>query len=375
MRIRTRRPVDPEYFIPIDFDIARRKLYRDSSTGKMTRYRHIRAITPRNIAKSYGTVGDAVERSLKAWVRAAKAGERDQREKFIYLRRSVEELQNVFPSIMDDVGSEFPAWEFSTSKNILKARPYGSKNAREWKVLGYGMALTQAYSNRSKPFPGVVTILFDEFIDDGSLPIKDEEKMFQWLYDSVNRGKKPEEENVETILMANPQLLTPGVSNGYFTADGITVTENMPEFISVKKKSTLYWFPPGGQFGHQKVTDRQRELEGTEYAEMSYGGKHVNAMGTMTGKRGRYADLVCALRADKKLYSVWRDGDYLYAERSAPKEWEVGLALKPRDVGPGFRLPMQSDYTLKILKAHWRAGAVYFQDTQLRDELEPFMLK
>jgi len=361
-RIRVRRNVDPEIFKPIDFGLARSRRYLDKATNTQKRFKHIRAITPRNIAKSYSSVADRTEIALEAWAHG------DPNRKFLYMRRAVDEFEQSFPTIYKEVEQEFPDFQFRCRGAEWQAKPWDAPPA-SWRTIAYGMALAESYKRRSSVWSDVDYILFDEFIDDGSRPIGNEVNRFESLYDTMARNRP-----VETLFMANPQFLTPGVMNPYFIRDGITVTPKMPEWISLRPKSTLYWFPPEGKFGNQQITDRQRELGDSEYAKMSYGGEFVHAYGIPVGKRSSKAEPLCGLLLNGEWFSIWADKEQIYAERGNNNSDMLRYAFSPQDIRPGVRLYNWADPLLGYIREEWRNGGILFQDTSVHSSLQEMMV-
>lgn len=361
--IRVRREVDPEVFLPIDFGLARSRRYLDKATGTQRNFKHVRAITPRNIAKSYSAIADRTEAALTGWASG------DGNHKFLYMRRAVDEFDTAFPTIYKEVELEFPDFTFRQRGNEWQAKPWDAPPS-SWRTICYGMALAETYKRRSSVWSDVDYVLFDEFIDDGSRPISNEVSRWESLYDTMARNR-----SVETLFMANPQFLTPGVMNPYFVADGITVTAKMPEWVSLRPKSTLYWFPPAGKFGNQQITERQRELGSSDYAKMSYGGEFVHAYGIPIGKRGPRAEPICALSLGGVWFSIWADDETLYAERGATKADIPRYAMSPQDIRAGVRLYTWGDPLLGYVREQWRAGGIMFQDTAVHSELQLMMVR
>lgn len=361
-QIRVRRTVDPDVFLPIDFGLARSRRYLDKASKTQKRFKHLKAITPRNIAKSYSSVAERTEIALTAWAHG------DPNKKFLYLRRGKDEFDQAFPTIYKEVEEEFPDFQFRCRGEEWQAKPWDAP-AASWRTIAYGMALIESYKRRSSVWSDVDYILFDEFIDDGSRPINNEVNRFESLYDTMARNRP-----VETLFMANPQFLTPGVMNPYFVKDGINVTAKMPEFVSLRPQSTLYWFPPEGKFGNQQVTDRQRELGKSEYAKMSYGGEFVHAQGIPVGKRGPRAEPICGLLLDGAWFSIWGDDDNLYAERGDNKSDMQRYAFSPQDIRAGVRLYNWSDPILNWVREEWRNGGILFKDTAVHASLQMMMV-
>lgn len=366
-KLRVPREIDPDVFIPFDPEIARSKRYLDKVTGLMVPYKHIRAITPRNIAKSYTATVDAIERALRGHV------VNDGDHKTLYMRRGVDELETSFATLVKEVqkAREFPDFEFRQRGREWQAKPWDAPSS-SWRTIIYGTSLREAYKMRSSVWSDVDSIVFDEFIDDGSNPIEGEAVKWDWVYDTIARNRP-----VRTLMIANPPMITPGVSNPYFVADGIRVDVEMPEWVRLKSKSTLYWFPKAGQFGNQQETSRQREVGDSEYGLMSNRGQFVNAYGIPVGKRDPLARPLCALLISKKWYSIWiGDSGQWFVERKAPKSDIPRYAASPRDIAPGVSLFSRTvDHVTRAVKQAIISGSLQYEDTALLDEILPLITR
>lgn len=360
MRIREPRPIDPEVFIPFDASIAEEMTYKGKSG--LRAFKHVRCITPRNIAKSYSSSVDAIERGLRGHIK------NDGTHKTMWMRRGVEELDTSFPTLLKEAQLEFPDFEFRQRGREWQARPWDSV-ASSWRTLIYGASLVESYKLRSSSWVDIEKIVFDEFIGDAG-NIEGEAVKWEWVYDTISRNRP-----VRTLMLANPQLITPGVSNPYFVADKIRVDVQMPEFIRVRPKSTLYWFPPEGRFGNQQVTERQLEVAGTEYGEMSNQGRFTNAYGLAVGKRGSRAVPLCGFLLNKEWYGIWVDGDQIYAERGIPNTEMRKFALSPRDISKGVSLISRTNPLVKDVMSAIREGEMLYEDSALIDELLPIMVR
>lgn len=371
--LRVPREIDRSKFIPLDFSIPRSHRYTDVD-GVTQPYKHIRVISARNVAKTYGEMVTHTEIALRGHI----AG--DPNRTFMYMRRGVDELENAFPTLYKEIREEFPEIEFRQRGDRWEARPWDSP-ASSWRTICYGVALREAYKKRSSFWNDVRHVMFDEFIDDGSLPLSNEITTWNSIYDTMARNRP-----VTTSFMANPQFMQAGVTNPYFQDDGLVITPKMPEFIRKPAKSTLYWFPKAGVFGNQEETARMREVAGTGYGQMSNGGEFVHAYAIPVGKRGSSAKPFVGLKVNGQWYSAWVQDtdDYIYLERGVPNDRTIErFAFTPPDIemaskeNRGTRLASKgrTEPALAIIKQAWTQGGVYFRDTAVNQELSVLFLK
>lgn len=353
-------------FNPITYSALDDLRYYDKFEELMRGYTHQRVISPRDIGKSYEALCDAVERAIIGHATG------QPNHQTMYMRRGQEELDEVLPVLLDDIFKEFPDFEFELRKRTWYVRPLTASDDRKaWRPVIVGQALRTSGKKRSTPFPNISHILFDEFIDDGNDKINDEANLFTGFYKTINRGgqrKGP----VKTLFLANPPLTAAGISNPFLTNDGIRVSEEMPEFIPLKNKSTIYWFPRPGVYGNQTKGDFERMVEGTEYGDMALSGLFTGAYGRSVGKRGTNAWPVCGILMGRKNYSIWEDeAGVLFAERKAPKTPDLPwYAMSPRDIRPGVvLLSRTNDATKRAVKYAIASGGMVYEDAALFDEL------
>lgn len=159
------------------------------------------------------------------------------KKQFIYLRRTLVELEDSMPSFWYDIQKDYPG-------EILEVKGYEFYINGE--LSGYGLNLSTQSKKKSIPYPDVDKIGYDEFLVDtesGERYLKNEVKAFLNFYETVARMR-----DVRVMFLANSLSMT----NPYFAFfkislpygsllcvrdDKLIELVQKEEFIEVKKNT------------------------------------------------------------------------------------------------------------------------------------------
>lgn len=221
-------------------------------------------IGERGYGKTYGG---------KKWLinRALKHG-----EQFIYLRRYKNDLKKV-GQFFDDVGHEFPNYEFKVVGRTFSARQV---NGNDWFEIGVAIELSGWQSNKSYSWVKYKYIMYDEFLleKDYVRYIPNEAQAFMNFIDTVFRDR---DEGQRILCFANSTSLV----NPFFLFWNITPNPNK-QFNTYDDQSILVQITDSGAFReHIQNTPVGRLKSGTEYEKMSVGNQFVNDDDTFIEKR------------------------------------------------------------------------------------------
>lgn len=130
---------------------------------------------------------------------------------FVYIRRYKTELKKAIPNFFKPLitNNEF-------QHNSLKNSGY-EKLLIDDCVAGYGIALTQAQTLKSVNYNKVKNIIFDEFISENGLYIKNEIHSFLSLIETIARMR-----DVRIFMLANSAT----ISNPYFLEFNLSLPYN-----------------------------------------------------------------------------------------------------------------------------------------------------
>lgn len=306
---------------------------------------------PRGNGKTYGAKYKAIKRSV------------ERGEMFIYLRRFKSELTGK-DTFFTDIQHEFPQWEFRVHGKTAQCRAVGSKEKDAWRDIGYFIALSQAQTQKSRAFPSVTMIIFDEFIiDKGALRyLPDEAKLFNDFFSTVDRWQ----DKTRVFFLAN----TVNMSNPYFLEFGIK-PDQMPEYSIMYDGFMSVHFPESKEFEADVYRTRfGKFIQNTEYADFAVGGEFKDNSDALVAQKPANAKYLMTLHTRTGVFSVWshhNGGAYYYLQERRPKGRERHVTNEPRLMDDDMLLLTYQDGPLNMLRAAFRNGRAYFDQPQTRN--------
>lgn len=313
----------------------------------------------RGSGKSYGAKRRAIREALKG-------------NHFIYIRRFKEELLTATATFFSDVEHEFPEYEFRvisigklrTGQVALAATRDDKK--REWKNLGYFIALSQAQMYKSSSFPTVQNIIFDEFILEKSLVnyLPNEAKLFNGLYSTIARTR----ENVRVLFLANSVT----IMNPYFSQYGIKPNDDPDkEFVIKFNGFVAAHFPKSTEFKEHASNTRYGKFlqEGdTEYFEYAVGNTFADNHENLLGDKDPKARYQFTLETATGIFSVWVNfftGEY-YAQAKRPAKETIFTMLHDK-MDEDKTLIVFKDRPLSDLRTAYRHARMTFDSANTRN--------
>lgn len=313
----------------------------------------------RSVGKTYG-------KKVKD-VRAAI----EKGHEFIYLRRYKEEIKAAKPSYFDDFLDEFPDYDFRVSGNTAQYshRKLRDEKKRPWHTMGYFMVLSQGQTFKSKPFPKVTSITFDEFILEKGMThyLPNEAQLLVNFLNTVDRSK----DRCRMWLLANAV----SIDNPYFIKWNIEPKSNQEWIKKFPHKTTgnpfiVFHFPDPEKFKEQVYATRFGQFiqdSDPEYAAYAIGNTFKDNNNNLLARKLPDAGYVFSLETKSGIFSVWRDWklNKWYIQESRPGQ-EIMYTILPEKMAAGKHLLFYSDKQLQILRAGFKAENVYFDKPKTR---------
>jgi hypothetical protein len=320
----------------------------------------------RGIGKTYGSVKKAISDSLY------------KDKEFIYVRRYSDDIKFAKATFFERIKIEFPKWEFRVNgwqaeaaealpKNFDKLEPKQQKEilkAREWKVIGYFLALSQAQRVKSGAFPRVYKIIFDEFILEKGLTryLPKEYEVFNSLYETVDR----KEERVTVIFIAN----SVSIDNPYFVHYGVEPDSASNEILVMFDGFLVVHFPESAEYQQDAQETRHgRFLMATdpEYADYATGNKFRDNTQLMVEGKPYSADCLYILETEKGTFSVWNKlgSPVFYIDSRQPTNIPFYTMVAYR-MGPGKIFLDVNNRMFTILRSAWARDEVRFDKPATR---------
>lgn len=306
----------------------------------------------RGLGKTYGIEVKAVRDYIR------------KGEMFIYLRRYKEELKAARNTFFAAFEHEFPEWDFQVRGNEAQCAPIETRGEkkREWKTMGYFIALSTAQNQKSVSFPRVTKIIFDEFIIEKGMIhyLPDEATVFRQFYNTVDRNQ----DRTKVYFLAN----SVSIMNPHFLEYDILPTEDT-EFITRYDGYIVAHFPDSKDFAKSIYTTKfGKFIQGTEYADFAVGNTFVDNHGQLLNDKDPRARYQFTLETGKGSFSVWHvpfDNEY-YVQAKRPKAEKV-VTLIAENMSESKTFVKVNDRAIGYLRRAFSTGKVTFDHQTTRN--------
>lgn len=308
----------------------------------------------RGLGKTFGRKEIAIGKAIKA-----------DDYQFIYLRRYNTELSVAKATFFDDLKAKnkFPDWDFRVQGPLAQAAHVKTRDdkKREWKTIGYFVALSTAQTQKSVSFPHVKEIIFDEFIvERGATPyISNEADVFRNFYSTVDRWQ----DKTKVYFLAN----SVSIMNPYFLVYGIVPDEGeewvrkafIPEF---GRYYVVAHFPEAKDFQssvHQTMFGKF--IQDTDYDDYAVGNGFSDNHGNLLTVKNPKARYQFTLETKRGSFSIWRDSraNEYFITSKLPKQ-NILYTLVPENMSADKVLMDKSDKLMSYLRTAFRQGRVTF---------------
>lgn len=244
----------------------------------------------RGLGKTYGMKKYVINRFLK------------NGEQFIYLKRYKTDLKGT-KQFFDSVSKEFPDTKFSVKGEELRING---------QMAGWIMPLSAWQSVKSREFPNVTTIIYDEFLLEKHSKqryMNDEPVALLNFMDTVIRNR----ENARCVCLANAV----SIANPYFIYFDLVPDRGKrynPYPNIVVEIADSYDFSSA-----RSETKFGKLIQGTEYGDFSLGNEFINDSNTFIEKRSSdsifhfmilYRGMKMGVWADSKRGEMYISNDY-----------------------------------------------------------------
>jgi hypothetical protein len=306
----------------------------------------------RGLGKTFGAKEKAIRDGIKT------------QSQFIYLRRYKEELATARNTFFADVLYKFPNYEFQVQGNEAQVAPlstHGEKK-REWKTIGYFIALSTSQKQKSVAFPRVTKIIFDEFIiERGAIHyLPDEAIIFNNFYSTVDRGL----DKTIVLFLAN----SVSIMNPYFLEYDIRPDESS-EWLVKNDGFVVCHFPNADEFQASIYqTKFGKFIKGTEYAKYAIGNDFSDNHENLLGSKDSRAKYKFTLECQKGMFSVWHTNvtDEYFIQEKLPKA-QIMFTLVAEKMSEEKTLMGFRDKPLAYLRAAFNSGRVNFDKPVTRN--------
>lgn len=299
-------------------------------------------IGARGIGKTYGYKKFCINRFLK------------HGEQFIYLKRYKTDVKGV-EQFFDTVSQDFPESSFKVKGRELYI---------DDKLAGWVMPLSSWQSVKSREFPNVCTILYDEFLLEKSSKqsyMQDEPKALLNFMDTVIRNR----DNARCICMSNAVSvvnpfflyfnLIPNVDKRYNAYESIVV--EIPDSVDFTEE--------------RKKTKFGKLIDGTDYGDFSLGNEFVSDSQVFIEKRSKESKYQFSVVYNGMTIGVWVDTEkgLLYLSNDYDPDSKKVFALSTDDLDENVLLmnSWKNNYYLGKMVNAFLNGYLRFDNQVLRN--------
>ena len=299
-------------------------------------------IGARGIGKTYGYKKFCINRFLK------------HGEQFIYLKRYKTDVKGV-EQFFDTVSQDFTESTFKVKGRELYI---------DDKLAGWVMPLSSWQSVKSREFPNVCTILYDEFLLEKSSKqsyMQDEPKALLNFMDTVIRNR----DNARCICMSNAVSvvnpfflyfnLIPNIDKRYNAYESIVV--EIPDSVDFTEE--------------RKKTKFGKLIDGTDYGDFSLGNEFVNDSQVFIEKRSKESKYQFSVIYNGMTIGVWVDTEkgLLYLSNDYDPDSKKVFALSTDDLDENVLLmnSWKNNYYLGKMVNAFLNGYLRFDNQVLRN--------
>lgn len=299
-------------------------------------------IGARGIGKTYGAKKYCINRFIK------------HGEQFIYLKRYKTDIKGI-NQFFDAVSSEFKDHTFKVNGRELYI---------DDKLAGWVMPLSSWQSVKSREFPNVKTIIYDEFLLEKSskqIYMENEPEALLNFMDTVIRNR--DDARVvclsNAVSIVNPYFLyfnvIPNITKRFNASDSIVV--EIPKSVDFRNE--------------REKTKFGRLISDTEYGDFALGNEFINDSNTFIQKRSKQSKYVFSLIYQGMTIGIWVDTDLglMYWSHDHDPSSKHVFALTTDDLKENtmlFTSWNKNYYLHKMVKA-FKNGYLRFDNQVLRN--------
>jgi hypothetical protein len=229
--------------------------------------------------------------------------------------------------------------------------------------MGDAIALSTSAKEKSRSFPLVTTILFDEFIIEKGVIhyLANEAKVMLDFFSTVDRYQ----DKTTVLFLANAV----SINNPYFLKWNIIPT-NEREFIQTGPGNfILCHFPDSANFAAEIYESKfGKFIQGTEYADFAVGNQFSDNTDVLLQGKPSRARYQYTLETAQGTFSVWSDmfsGEF-FIQAKRPKDEDI-FTLDIKKMSEGKRLMSVNDKLIAYLRSAFNQGKVMFDAPPTRN--------
>lgn len=311
-------------------------------------------IGERGVGKTYGCKKFCINDYLK------------HGNQFVYLRRYETELKESADGFFDGLikNHEFDGHEFKVENKKKSVKFFC-----DGEEMGIGLVLSTSSQLKSKEFPYVKNIIFDEFIIERGVYhyLSNEVHTFLDMCETLFRLR-----DFRAFLLGNAI----NRANPYFNYFKIEMPYNS-DIKTYNDGALLINYIKNEAYREVKKNTRfGRFIDSTEYGRYAIDNKWLHENNTFIGKRPEKSNFYFTLKVNDIPFGIWGDvhSNRIYLSNAYDPKCSIIFAISADDHNENTQLvSMRRSDFFKNMIEHYRMGLLYFESQKIKIVLEPII--
>ena len=285
---------------------------------------------------------------------------------FVYIRRYVDDLSEADRSLFDNLKAMqcFP----EDTVFEVKKKKAGSEYYINGELAGFGIPLTQAIKYKSRPFPNVYNIVYDEFllIRGTQRYIPNEVTVFLELYETIARLR----DNVRVFFLGNAGSAT----NPYFRYFKLSLPYGSEAKLFKNGTILVYYSRNEAYRAAKKATRFGQIIDGSAYGDYAIDNKFFGENAAFIRKKtGKCSDWF-NITIDGTTLGVWSNYEEKAMYISSDITKEETFVLTKVDHSEDTTLISNSDIHIRTIMEYYRNGHLFFDNQQIKEKVVGLIL-
>lgn len=302
----------------------------------------------RGNGKTYGYKKIALENYFK------------RKEKFCYIRRTDTELSKAAKTFFEDIGKEYPEYEFKTrtgKDGTFFYIKHGEKEPLE--LIGFGVSVNVGTKDKSVSYEGVTTICFDEFM--GVKYLKDEVNSFLNLYETIARLK-----DIPVYFLSNAM----SISNPYFDYFEVRLPYGKKRYTVSKDQLIYLEICYSEEYRKVKSETRFGQLiKDTDYGHHAIENEFFLDTNSFIKKKNGSSKPILNIAFNSKTYGLWfdrRSGECTLSDDLGSNVPEAAITDDDHKPNRFYVKRGRKIAWLNLMINAYEAGFLYFENQRIK---------
>ena len=232
-------------------------------------------------------------------------------------------------------------------------------------IMGFGMTLSTASQLKSKEFPNVKNLIYDEFIIDKGCYryLQNEVEQFLDMVETIARLR-----DVRVLFLGNAISIT----NPYFTYFNLTLPYNS-DIKTFKNGLILVNYIKNMEYREVKHKSKFGQIiDGTAYSRYAIDNEFLRDSKSFVKKKSQKAQHYFIFKYQNQTYGVWNDWSEgeIYFSKDYDPNCPITFSVTSEDHDEqSIMLKLRSSIFFKSVMEHYRLGKLFFESQSIKNNV------